>query len=115
MEKVMGDHEKLILETERLRLREMTCSDVGALSLVLCDKDNMKYFDEIYDEEKVEKWIERSIKSYKVFGFGFWAVCLKETGEMIGDCGITMQNINGKIAVKRIPVCSLINMIFCNR
>lgn len=94
----MGDHEKLILETERLLLREMTYSDVGALSLVLCDKDNMKYFDEIYDEEKVERWIEKSIKHYKVFGFGFWAVCLKESGEMIGDCGITMQKINGFIS-----------------
>ena len=26
-----------------------------------------------------------------------WAVCLKETSEMIGDCGLTMQNINGQI------------------
>lgn len=26
-----------------------------------------------------------------------WAVCLKSTGEMIGDCGITMQMINNQI------------------
>lgn len=32
-----------------------------------------------------------------MFGFGLWAVCLKGTGEMIGDCGLTMQNINGSI------------------
>ena len=32
-----------------------------------------------------------------IFGFRLWAVCLKETGEMIGDCGLTMQQINGKI------------------
>lgn len=25
------------------------------------------------------------------------AVCLKETGELIGDCGLTMQNIGGVI------------------
>ena len=32
-----------------------------------------------------------------MFGFGLWAVCLKGTGEMLGDCGLTMQNINGSI------------------
>ena len=26
-----------------------------------------------------------------------WAVVLKETGEIIGDCGLTMQMINGQI------------------
>ena len=32
-----------------------------------------------------------------MLGFGLWAVCLKETGEMIGDCGLTMQFINHTI------------------
>ena len=27
----------------------------------------------------------RNIERYRVLGFGLWAVCLKETGEMIGD------------------------------
>lgn len=93
----MGANGRIMPETERLILREMTYSDLDALSLVLCDQENMKYFDEIYDEKKVKRWIERSIRSYRVFGFGFWAVCLKDTGEMIGDCGVTMQNINGSI------------------
>jgi len=30
-------------------------------------------------------------------GFGLWAVVLKETGELIGDCGITLQNIDGQM------------------
>lgn len=34
---------------------------------------------------------------YKIFGFGLWAVVLKETDEVIGDCGLTMQIINGQI------------------
>lgn len=32
-----------------------------------------------------------------MFGFGLWGVILKENKKMIGDCGITMQNINGMI------------------
>ena len=34
---------------------------------------------------------------YRKDGFGLWAVCLKDNGEMIGDCGLTLQNINGEI------------------
>ena len=30
---------------------------------------------------------------YQKYGFGIWAVILKETGEFIGDCGMTIQNI----------------------
>ena len=27
-------------------------------------------------------------------GFGLWAVIIKETGQMIGDCGVSMQYID---------------------
>lgn len=30
-------------------------------------------------------------------GFGLWAVVLKETGKFIGDCGITIQDIDGEM------------------
>lgn len=52
---------------------------------------------DVKDSDLVGEWIERNVERYKTFGFGLWAVCLKETGEMIGDCGLTMQNINGII------------------
>ena len=50
-----------------------------------------------FDETRVQNWIRKNMERYRVFGFGLWAVCLKGTGEMIGDCGLTMQNINGSI------------------
>ena len=34
---------------------------------------------------------------YRVNGFGLWAVCLRGSGEVIGDCGLTLQNINGNM------------------
>lgn len=45
----------------------------------------------------VRNWIIKNINRYENFGFGLWAVVLKETGEMIGDCGITMQIIKNEI------------------
>lgn len=87
----------MIIETERLFLREMTENDLDALYKVLSDRNIMQYYPYAFDESKVRSWIQRNIERYRVFGFGLWAVCLKETGETIGDCGLTMQLINGQI------------------
>ena len=88
---------KKILETERLFLREMTMSDLDALFAVLGDKEIMQHYPYSFDEERVRSWIERNMKRYTDDGFGLWAVCLKDTGEMIGDCGLTLQNIDGQM------------------
>ena len=85
------------IETERLFLREMTEGDFDALFAVLADSDIMEHYPYTFDEERVRGWIRRNQERYEIFGFGLWAVCLKESGEMIGDCGLTMQNIGGVI------------------
>lgn len=85
------------LTTDRLFLREMTPEDFDALYAVLADSDIMQHYPYTYDEARVRNWIGKNMERYRVFGFGLWAVCLKATGEMIGDCGLTMQNINGAI------------------
>lgn len=87
----------MLLETDRLILREMTEDDYEALYAVLSDSDISKHYPYSFDETRVRSWIQRNIDRYKTFGFGLWALCLKDTGEMIGDCGLTMQNINGTI------------------
>ena len=87
----------MILETERLFLREMCPQDYPALYAVLADADIMQHYPYTFDEARVRGWIQKNMERYRIFGFGLWAVCLKETGEMIGDCGLTMQNINGVI------------------
>lgn len=85
------------IETERLFLREMTPNDFSALYAVLADSDIMQHYPYIFDESRVHRWIDANIERYKNDGFGLWAVCLKESGEMIGDCGLTLQDINGQI------------------
>ena len=87
----------MVIETEHLLLREMTEDDFPALYKVLADSDIMKHYPYVFDENRVRNWISRNIERYRVFGFGLWAVRLKATGEMIGDCGLTMQLIGGEI------------------
>ena len=86
--KTYGKGEKILLETERLILREFTYDDFKPLYAVLGDSDIMKHYPYIFDENKVRNWIERNIERYRTDEFGLWAVVLKENGEMIGDCGI---------------------------
>lgn len=87
--------EKVIIRTERLYLREMTPDDREALAAVISDPLTMRYYPCPYDEKGVQRWLDWSMENYRTFGFGLWAVCQKENGRMIGDCGITIQNING--------------------
>lgn len=84
-----------ILRTARLLLRELSDDDSDALYAVLADSDIMEHYPYTFDEARVRNWIRRNIERYTNDGFGLWAVVLKATGEMIGDCGITMQNIHG--------------------
>lgn len=85
------------LTTERLILREMTMEDLPALLEILSDPETMKHYPHPFDEAKVASWIEWNMENYRTFGFGLWAVVLRESGRMIGDCGVTMQTIHGKI------------------
>ena len=85
------------IETERLFLREMVEDDFEALRRVLGDADIMRHYPYEFDDERIRSWIARNRERYRIFGFGLWAVCRKDTGEMIGDCGLTMQIIDGQI------------------
>ena len=85
-----------IIETERLWLREYTMDDFAALYEIMSDPETMKHYPTPFDEEKTRGWISWNLDNYKKLGFGLWAIVLKESGEFIGDCGITLQNIDGQ-------------------
>jgi RimJ/RimL family protein N-acetyltransferase len=81
----------MIFETERLYLREMNQSDFKALSKILQDEETMYAYEGAFNDEEVQEWLDRQISRYHKWDFGLWAVVLKETDEMIGQCGLTMQ------------------------
>ncbi|MDR0812825.1 MAG: GNAT family N-acetyltransferase [Oscillospiraceae bacterium] len=86
----------MIFETERLLLREMSIDDLPALSKILQDKQTMRAYEHAFDDEEVRSWLNRvALESYAKHGFGLWAVVLKQTGEMIGQCGLTLQEADG--------------------
>ncbi len=85
-----------MIETDRLILREFTTDDFEALYGILSDSETMQHYPAPFDEERTKNWIEWNIENYEKYGFGLWAVVLKETGNLIGDCGISIQNIDGE-------------------
>ena len=86
----------MVLETERLYLRELEQSDYEALSRILQDEDVMYAYNGAFNDDETQAWLDRQIARYQEYGFGLWAVILKETDEMIGQCGLTMQNCKDK-------------------
>ena len=86
-----------MIETERLLLREYTPDDFDALYEIMSDPETMAHYPAPYDEARTRRWIEWNLENYAKYGFGLWAVVLKETGEFIGDCGLTLQNIDGEM------------------
>lgn len=81
----------MILETERLYLRRMKQSDYKSLCRILQDKETMYAYEGAFSDSEVQEWLDRQIFRYQKWKFGLWAVILKETNEMIGQCGLTMQ------------------------
>lgn len=85
-----------ILETQRLLLREMTQADYPALAEILQDRVAMFAYEHAFSDEETQTWLDRMRERYAKDGFGLWAVVCKETGEMIGQCGLTWQNYEGE-------------------
>lgn len=81
----------MILETARLALRRLTPADEAALCAILQDAEAMYAYEGAFSDAEVREWLDRQLRRYEAWGFGLWAVILKETGALIGQCGLTMQ------------------------
>lgn len=84
------------METQRLQLREMTLADLPSLAAVLQDERVMYAYEGAFSDAETALWMQKQFRRYQEYGFGLWAVVLKDTREMIGQCGITLQEYKGK-------------------
>ena len=102
----------MILETPRLMLRELTPADLPALREILQDQETMTAYAGAFDEAAVQVWLDRMLTRYREDGYGLWAVILKSTEQMIGQCGLTNQEILSETVVE---VGYLFNRAFWHR
>lgn len=85
-----------IIETERLYLRKLQLSDRYALASILQDEKVMYAYKHAFDDKEVDEWLQRQLQRYEKDGFGLWALIRKSDDCMIGQCGLTWQDIKGK-------------------
>ena len=84
---------EIVLQTERTILRKMDLSDFDELCKLLKDEEVMYAYEGAFSDEEVKEWLNNQLKRYKEDGFGLNAVIKKETGEFIGQCGLTYRQI----------------------
>jgi ribosomal-protein-alanine N-acetyltransferase len=84
------------IRTERLLLRPLTRDDVDDLLRILGDPETMRWYPAPLEREDVVGWIERQRDRYEHDGFGLLGVEESATGELLGDCGPTVQNVDGE-------------------
>lgn len=84
-----------VLTTGRLIMRELTGADLDDMAALLGDEQVMRYYPRPKTRDEARAWIEWNQRLYREHGFGLWAVLLRETGEFAGDCGLTLQHVDG--------------------
>lgn len=85
----------LEITTSRCLLRPMEESDFPAVCRYLQDAEVMHAWGHTLSDAEVRAWIDRQQARYATAGFGALAVTLRSTGELIGQCGLTMQECLG--------------------
>ena len=85
-----------LFETQRLIVREMKSEDLGGLNDMLLDYEVMGSWEYNFNDSSVQEWLDTQLERYKKFGFGLWAVVEKDSGEMIGQAGFSLQNFDDK-------------------
>jgi RimJ/RimL family protein N-acetyltransferase len=93
--------ETMILTTQRLILHEMTSDDLDDMAALLGDADVMCHYPKPASRDEARAWIEWNQRLYRDHGFGLWVVVVHETGEFAGDCGLTIQHVDGADEVDR--------------
>ncbi len=78
----------------------MTPDDLPSLKAILQDAETMTAYEGPFDDGMVDDWLQHMLTRYREDGFGLWAVVLRQTGRMIGQCGPTRQRILGEDVVE---------------
>lgn len=86
------------VETPRLLLRPMCSDDVEPMLALFGDPRFMAAFDASpFDEAQTRAWVERNLEHQERHGFGLFTIVERSTGEVIGDCGFEVMELEGMV------------------
>ena len=90
---------KVILETDRLLLREYVEADAEAFFKLNSDPEVLRFVPDkplLNVEQARQILVDHPIADYRKYGFGRVACILKSTGEQIGVCGVEISRRIGR-------------------
>lgn len=87
---------KTILQTERLRLRQLEQADHAAAAAMLQDIRTMYAWERTFSEAEVTGWIERMQNNYRRYGYGYWLAVERSSGQAVGQIGLLPETIDGR-------------------
>lgn len=88
-------------ESERLIFRKMQLSDADSWAEFFVDNPNMPYLGAEMLPNKKEmalNWINNQLARYEKKIWGHLSIIEKETGELVGSCGINIRDLDGREA-----------------
>ena len=93
---------KPVLETPRLRLRELNAGDAPFILRLVNDPLFLRFVGDrgVRTVEDARGYLERGpLTSYAQHGFGLWHVGVKSTGEAAGICGLLKREVLADVDV----------------
>lgn len=95
------------LETKRLRLRRWRARDEAPFAAMNADAKVMAYYPALLNPSQAREAIETFKRHFATYGFGFWAVELKDTLEFVGCIGLEPYQLQGPIGGVVIPCVAI--------
>lgn len=87
---------EVVLETQRMTLRQLSSADVLPMAQVLSNPEVMRYSVRgILSESATAEFIDWSLQSCSLHGFGPWAVVEKASGVLMGFCALNQESVDG--------------------
>ena len=77
----------------RLALRLFTMDDADALYRVFADQHARRFYPQMSERAFAVRWIQKNLERYETERVGLWALCLRTSRELVGDCGLTWQRV----------------------
>lgn len=92
----------ILFETPRLFIRQIGHHDAHAMHSIYGDQDAMRWVGNgsTLSLAECHEWIEVTLRNYGLRGYGMSGIALKNTGHIIGFCGLVHPNSQADAEIK---------------
>jgi len=88
------------IDTSRLVLRSLQAADVDALVALWSDPEVTHYMGGPRDSAQVRRILEDELQARSEDPIHFWVVVEKASGRVVGDCGLSRKDVDGRAEIE---------------